>query len=75
MTNRDLNTTERATLESIIDSTNVQSVLMALSEICGEKSDHIRDNWQDVLTARAWANACGAIGLLVTDRHIAAIST
>ena len=62
---RDLNQTERDTLEALVDSCGLSSVLMALSEVCGEKAEHILTNWQDKALARDWATAEGRIGVLV----------
>ncbi len=62
---RDLNTSEKLELETLIDRCGLSSVLMALSEICGEKADHIRSNWQDEHLARDWATIEGRIGVIV----------
>jgi len=51
------------TLEAMVDRHGLLHVLAGLELICGEKADHIRANWQDKTTARAWdaaAKACGA---------------
>jgi hypothetical protein len=45
------------TLESIIDGSTLADVLNAISEICYEKADHIRTNWQDANTAKVWEKA------------------
>lgn len=66
MTNRDLTYEERDALESLIDSTSVVAVMQALSEICGEKAEHIRTNWQDAKLAREWDHTCGVIGCAST---------
>ena len=57
MANRDLTQQERDTLESFIDQSNLGAVLEALSDIVGEKSEHIRSNWQDAGLAEVWARA------------------
>lgn len=44
-------------LESLIDSNSVASVLLAMSEVCTEKSQHIRDNYQDKNLAKQWDRA------------------
>lgn len=41
-------------LEGAIDSNGLSGVLSALSEICYEKGDHLRSNWQDEHAARDW---------------------
>jgi len=62
---RDLTPYELEQLESLIDSAGLNSVLMALSEICGAKAEHIATNWQDAHLAKRWATLCGAIGCIV----------
>jgi hypothetical protein len=62
---RDLYQTERLDLETTIDRCGIDSVLMALSEICGAESEHILSNWQDVVLAKRWATLEGAIGVIV----------
>lgn len=42
------------TLERVIDAYDLPSVLEAIDQICIEKAQHIRENWQDESTARAW---------------------
>ncbi len=42
------------TLESLIDANSVRYVLESLAEVCSLKADHIRENWQDERTAKAW---------------------
>ena len=61
----DLNTQELETLELLIDRRGIASVLMALSEICGAKGDHIESNWQDAGLARRWNTLAGAVGVIV----------
>ena len=62
---RDLDKDERLIIESMMDGCGVDAVLMALSEICGEKAVHIAENWQDVSLAKRWATLEGAIGVIV----------
>lgn len=62
---RDLTPEEMVQLEMLVDATSLQGVLMALSEICDEKAEHVQTNWQDRGLARQWATACGAIGCIV----------
>ena len=65
MSARDLNKTELEQLEALIDAVGIESVLMGVSEICGEKAEHIATNWQDTLLAKRWATLCGAVGVIV----------
>lgn len=74
MKNRDLTQEEKNTLESMIDSANLSAVLEAISDICGEKAEHIRANWQDNALAKDWDTACGKIGLTVCNKAITRVS-
>ena len=55
-------------LESMIDETSLYAVLDAICDICHEKADHIRCNWQDEATARPWADCSQRL-----QRHIGAV--
>ena len=60
-------------LEELIDKKRLWVVLMAIAFVCDEKAAHIRETWQDEITALAWekqarkietiANACKRIDL------------
>ena len=65
MANRDLTIIEAHDLENLIDRCGIDSVLMALSDICGGKADHVLTNWQDRALSRRWATIEGAIGVIV----------
>jgi hypothetical protein len=54
---RCLDKQEMFALEALIDSCGLSPVLMALSEICGEKAEHVAVNWQDTALAKDWATA------------------
>jgi dihydrodipicolinate synthase/N-acetylneuraminate lyase len=45
------------TLEALIDKHGLKTVVSALSNVCGEKAEHLRSNWQDKASARVWENA------------------
>lgn len=64
---RDMNDAERVLLESMVDRCGVDGVLMALSEVCGAKAEHIAHAWQDASLAKHWARVEGMIGTLVPD--------
>lgn len=72
MANRDLNQTERNALEALIDASNVEAVMQALSDICVDKASHLDEAWQDRETARLWNYAAGVIGVASTKltRHV-----
>ena len=41
-------------LEMLLDKYGPEAIATALSEICHEKADHVRTNWQDEALARVW---------------------
>lgn len=48
-------------LEPLVDASDVEDVLLALARLCNEKAEHLRCNWQDQTTAKAWDKAANAI--------------
>jgi hypothetical protein len=48
---------DQSTLEGMVDTYGLNLVLEMLSEICGEKGEHLRANWQDEIAARRWDKA------------------
>jgi hypothetical protein len=44
-------------LESLVDSHGLCAVLECLADICKEKAEHLRTNWQDAGQARLWDNS------------------
>jgi hypothetical protein len=46
-----------AALEALVDAHGVHAVLLDLAFICAEKADHVRSNWRDEITAKAWMKA------------------
>ena len=60
-----LTETELRNLESLIDLRGIEDVLIAVSEICDAKSEHVQTNWQDATLALRWATLCGAVGCIV----------
>lgn len=43
-----------AQLERLVDRHDLAGVLAALVEVCGEKAEHLRVNWQDAASAQMW---------------------
>lgn len=41
-------------LERLVDTSNVFTVLQALEQLCRDKAEHIREHWQDKTTAQSW---------------------
>lgn len=44
-------------LEPLVDFSSLSDVILALARVCNEKTEHIRCNWQDESTAKAWDRA------------------
>lgn len=49
-----MHNSDKHSLELMIDQWGVDQMLAAMSEICGEKAEHIRANWQDRSLAKLW---------------------
>lgn len=41
-------------LEGLIDKTSLEHIVILLTNICHEKADHVRTNWQDERLAKSW---------------------
>lgn len=44
-------------LETIIDKESLVTVLVAISEICAEKSVHVKESYNDATLSKLWENA------------------
>lgn len=49
-----MNQADKDELEDLIDRATLSQVLDALADICGDKGEHLRSNWQDTIQAREW---------------------
>lgn len=56
-----LNDTQLVELEKLIDVTSLASVVAALVRIAHEKAQHIRENYQDRVSAAPWNRAGNAL--------------
>lgn len=56
-----MTTQEQETLERLIDSRGLFSVLDCISGICGAKAEHVLTNWQDLTLANEWNRATSAV--------------
>ena len=57
----DLTQNQLHALEDILDKSSMRNVLDALGEICYEKAEHIRINWQDEPLAKLWDKQGGKL--------------
>lgn len=48
-------------LEGMIDSNGLTSVCDMIADVCRDKAEHLRTNWQDDATAKMWEHAAKAI--------------
>jgi hypothetical protein len=48
-------------LEVLVDMIGVRSTLDLLAEVCHDKAEHIRANWQDKHTTAAWTQAAARV--------------
>jgi len=53
---------ERVKLEHMMDACGTATVLLALAEICGWKSVHIAECWQDTTLAKRWDKLADEVG-------------
>lgn len=59
---RDGNMYSKEDIQAMLDSMNVSDVLKIMSQICYEKAENLRSDWQDIETARAWEKIARAVG-------------
>jgi hypothetical protein len=51
-------------LERLVDAHGLLHVLTGLEIMCDEKAEHIRANWQDIVTSKVWNDAGKSINKL-----------
>ena len=54
---RDLTAQQKMALETLVDDTSLYRVVLALSDMSAEKSEHVLSAWQDARTAKPWRYA------------------
>lgn len=57
-----------------VDSFGLQNTLDMLAQICHDKSEHLRSNWQDEDAARAWVHAAMVVERAVMHKIVEAVS-
>ena len=53
-------------LEALVDARGLSAVLVALSEVCYGKAEHLVSNWQEKPASNAWAKSGNAIAKATT---------
>lgn len=71
---RPLTDDSRAALEALVDSHGLAEVLNGLAQVCSEKADRLRSNWQDNAGARLWEKAATRISYTVATAAIGGVS-
>lgn len=59
MADRHLTPADMQAIEAMIDRTDAGALVAAVGYICGEKAQHIRENWQDNRLAQEWQRRAG----------------
>lgn len=54
-------------LESMIDTKGLRHILDTLVDICMEKAEHLRSNWQDTTAADNWETAANGLDRVNTE--------
>ncbi|MEA5565472.1 MULTISPECIES: hypothetical protein [unclassified Anabaena] len=53
---------DKEDIKAMLDSMSVVDVLRIMSQICYEKAEYLRTDYQDSETARAWEKVGRAVG-------------
>ncbi len=53
---------DKSDIEIMIENLSLSGMLSILSQVCYEKAEHLRTNWQDLETARTWEKVGRAVG-------------
>jgi hypothetical protein len=56
-------------LEDLVDSTSVPDVLEALANVCHEKADHLRSDWQDSVMSAMYERVGNRIAGFTAKLH------
>lgn len=62
------------TLERMIDARSVAAVLAIVADVCQEKAQHIRENWQDEELAQAWERAARRVEVCAQSPAVLRVS-
>ncbi len=57
-------------IEAMIDRASVADILHIIADICHEKEDHIRANWQDNHYANEWKRTGRAVCVLANKTQV-----
>ena len=57
-------------IEKLIDERNVSQMLIVMAQVCNEKADHLRSNWQDEQAARTWERTAKKLDTLADKTEV-----
>jgi hypothetical protein len=67
-------TDRKGALESFIDATSLSHVLNTIAEICDEKADHLRTNWQAHAQAQTWESCANRLSMVAVKEYVTRVS-
>ncbi len=50
-------------IEQIIDRNGLHKTLLLIEDICFEKAEHVRTNWQDEVLSKMWEHAANQVNM------------
>ena len=66
--------TDDGIVEDLIDRLTLRGLLDLVAQVCHEKADHLRANWQDETAGHAWERAEQIIDKMTTNPRVKAVS-
>jgi len=66
--------TDDGIVEDLIDRLTLRGLLDLVAQVCHEKADHLRANWQDETAGHAWERAEQIINKMTTNPRVKAVS-
>ena len=66
--------TDQEQVEFLMDRLTLRGLLDLVAQVCHEKADHLRANWQDESAGHAWERAEQIIDKMTTNPRVKAVS-
>jgi hypothetical protein len=67
-------TTDQDTVENLIDRLTLRWLLDLVAQVCHEKADHLRANWQDESAGKNWERVSEFMDRVMKDASVKAVS-